>query len=149
MKQRLNLVTLGVDNLKTARAFFEEGLGWQAHKDSNEKVAFFDTGSSIFGLYGRDDLAEESGATLGEGTPSMSLAWCGDSREDADAAYGRAVKAGAEPLKPMKEVFWGGYSGYVKILGQYLLEISHNPFWPIDEDGRAHLDAPVDASAAD
>ena len=52
---------------------------------------------------------------------------------------GATVAAGAEAVKVPRDVFWGGYSGYVRIPGGHLLELAYNPFWPIDDDGAVLL----------
>ncbi|WP_019961244.1 VOC family protein [Woodsholea maritima] len=141
MEQRLTMITLGVDDIAAARDFFENGLGWQAHAGSNDNVVFFETGASVLGLYGREALGEEANAELAnDQIPPVSISWNGRTREEVDAAYAQALAAGAEDLSAPKPVFWGGYSGYVKILGRFLLELAHNPFWTVHEDGRVQLD---------
>ncbi|MEK9725280.1 MAG: hypothetical protein VW405_17610 [Rhodospirillaceae bacterium] len=58
MEQRLSLMTLGIADLAASTAFYER-LGWRASPPSNEAVTFFQLGGIIFGLYGRDALADE------------------------------------------------------------------------------------------
>ena len=60
MEQRLSLITLGVDDLTNARAFYGR-LGWRESGAGNEHVAFFQLGAIILGLYGRTALAAEAG----------------------------------------------------------------------------------------
>ena len=60
MEQRLSLVTLGVANLARARAFYE-ALGWTTGAAPAEDVVFFQCGGMIVALWGRDQLAEDSG----------------------------------------------------------------------------------------
>ena len=36
---------------------------------------------------------------------------------------------------------WGGYSSYIEDPDGHRWEIAHNPFWPLDEDGRVRLPA--------
>jgi hypothetical protein len=36
-------------------------------------------------------------------------------------------------------VVWGGYSGYVADPDGHVWEYAHNPFWPLDEEGRLTL----------
>lgn len=40
MSQQLNLVTLGVDDLKVSRQFYSQGLGWSPLLDLNEIVFY-------------------------------------------------------------------------------------------------------------
>lgn len=145
MEQRLTLVTLGVEDVAATRRFFEEGLGWRAAGFDSADVAFFDTGSCVLGLFGRAALARDAGVDDDGGRfPAMSIAWNGRSEAEVDAAFARAVAAGAEAVKPPEAVFWGGYSGYVRIPGGHLLELAFNPGWPLDETGRMQLPAPAD-----
>jgi hypothetical protein len=50
-----------------------------------------------------------------------------------------AVAAGAAETKPAQPTFWGGYAGYFADPDGHLWEIAHNPFWPLDADGRVRL----------
>ncbi|HEX4981056.1 MAG TPA: VOC family protein, partial [Ilumatobacteraceae bacterium] len=52
-----------------------------------------------------------------------------------DAAFAEWVAAGATPVKPPVEVFWGGYVSYVADLDGHLWELAHNPHFEIDESG--------------
>ena len=57
----------------------------------------------------------------------------------ADEAYALAVKAGARSLKPLHDVFWGGYSGYFADPDGHLWEVAWNPSFPLDEQGHMFL----------
>lgn len=118
MEQRLTLITLGVPDVGEARRFFEDGLGWRAADFESDEVAFFDLNGCVLGLFGRAALAEDAGVRDDEGGfTATSVSWNGRTREDVDRAFARAVSAGAEPIKAPEDVFWGGYSGYVRIAG--------------------------------
>ncbi len=132
--QRVNLITLGVDDLARSREFYQ-ALGWQPAEDLPE-VTFFRLRGCMLGLFGRDALARDQGrpgARLGTG--AITLAQNFPSRPDVDAAFAEALSAGAKPLKPPEEVFWGGYSGYFADPDGHVWEVAHNPFWPLDEEG--------------
>jgi uncharacterized protein len=136
--QRVTLITLGVDDLARARAFYE-ALGWRP-AEANESVAFYRMEGMALGLFGRAALAADQGrpeATLGTG--AMTLAQNFPDRAGVDAAFADAVAAGAQPLKVPQEVFWGGYSGYYADPDGHVWELAHNPFWPLDADGRLML----------
>lgn len=144
MEQRLTLVTLGVDDVAEARRFFEEGLGWRAAAVDSDEVAFFDCGTCALALFGRGSLAHDATVTDDGGRfVPVSIAWNGRSRAEVDAAFAKAVAAGGDPVKAPEEVFWGGYSGYVRIPGGHLLELAHNPDWSLDETGRMELPEPA------
>ncbi|MCA8878684.1 MAG: VOC family protein [Rhodobacteraceae bacterium] len=132
--QRITLITLGVDDLDRAKAFYA-ALGWEP-SEATEGVAFYRMGGFALGLFGRADLAKDQGrpdATLGTG--AVTLAQNFPDRKAVDAAFDRAIAAGATPLKRPEPVFWGGYSGYFADPDGHVWELAHNPFWPLDDDG--------------
>ncbi len=133
--QRVTVSTLGVADLPRAVAFYA-ALGWHP-VESTEAVAFFDLGGLRLGLFGLRDLAADQGrpnATLGTG--AVTLAQNFASPADVDAAFDRALAAGGTALKQPEPVFWGGYSGYFCDLDGHVWELAHNPFWPLDKDGK-------------
>lgn len=140
MEQRLSLITLGVDDLAAARRFFEDGLGWRRANVDSDAVAFYQCGSIALGLYGKTDLAKDAGVSAdSSGFIPASIAWNGRSEAEVDAAFAKAIAAGAEPVKRPEKAFWGGYSSYVRIPGGHLLEIAYNPGFPLSADGAVHL----------
>ncbi|WP_439561555.1 VOC family protein [Roseinatronobacter sp.] len=140
--QRVTLITLGVDDLPRARAFYQ-ALGWKP-AEAQDGVAFYQMNGLALGLFGRKGLAADqgrAGATLGTG--AMTLAQNFNSPSDVDAAFAEALAAGARALKHPEPVFWGGYSGYYADPDGHVWEVAHNPFWPLSEDGTLTLpDAP-------
>ncbi len=136
--QRVTLITLGVGNIASSRAFYE-ALGW-VPASVQEGVAFYQMHGAVLALFGRADLAADQGrpgATLGTG--AMTLAQNFASEAEVDAAYDLALRNGASPLKKPEKVFWGGYSGYYADPDGHVWEIAMNPFWPLDEDGSLTL----------
>lgn len=140
--QRVTLITLGVGDLGRSRAFYA-ALGWQSHPSSQEAVTFYQMHGMVLGLFGRSDLAADQGrpgATLGTG--AITLAQNFSSEAEVDAAWERAVAAGAMPLKRPEKVFWGGYSGYYSDPDGHVWEVAMNPFWPLAGDGSLTLPPP-------
>lgn len=132
------LVTLGVADLDRSRAFYA-ALGWEAAEVS-AGVVFIQLAGQVLALFGRDDLAKDQGrpaAVLGTG--AMTLARNFASVAEVDAAFDRAVSAGAEVLKRPEAVFWGGYSGYFSDPDGHVWELAMNPFWALEEDGTLTL----------
>ena len=141
MDQRVSLITLGVADVQASAAFYER-LGWKRSSQSQDEVAFFDAGGIVFGLFGREALAEDAGvAADGSGFRAVSVAQNLPSKEAVDAALKEAEAAGARIVKPAEEVFWGGYSGYFADPDGHLWEVAFNPFWPLDDTGRVLLPA--------
>lgn len=138
---RLSLVTLGVDDLAAATSFYEQ-LGLSKSSESSEGVTFFDLGGVLLALFGREALARDAGVEAeGEGFRAQSLAWNLSSAGDVDKAIVRMVAAGGLLVKAAEKTFWGGYSGYVSDPDGHLWELAHNPFWPMDDNGRPQLPA--------
>ncbi len=136
--QRITLITLGVDNLARARAFYEN-WGWRG-TSAQEGVVFFQMLGAALALFGRADLAADQGrpgAMLGTG--AMTLAQNFATRAEVDAAFAGALAAGAVALKAPQEVFWGGYSGYFADPDGHVWELAMNPFWPLADDGSLTL----------
>ena len=143
MDQRITMVTLGVADMARARRFYCEGLGWRQSAASNESVSFIEAGGVVFGLYGRAALAADAGVPeAGSGFRGVALAHNVGSEADVDRVLDEAVAAGATLVKPGEKVFWGGYSGYFADPDGHLWEVAHNPFSPLDADGRMTLPPP-------
>jgi predicted lactoylglutathione lyase len=133
--QRVTLLTLGVRDLGRAKAFYRT-LGWRPAREM-EGVAFYQMhGGWVLGLYPLADLASDMERDpAGLGTGAATLAQNHASEEEVDAAIHRAVQAGATLVRSAQATAWGGYSGYWADPDGHVWEISHNPFWPLSEDG--------------
>lgn len=142
MEPRISLITLGVDDLPRARAFYER-LGFRPSSAGNDAVAFYQAGSLGLGLYGRAALAEDAhlSATPAGTFGGITLAYNARSRDEVDAVLAAAVAAGARLLKPAQDVFWGGYSGYFADPDGHPWEVAWNPFFAIAPDGALKLPA--------
>ena len=132
---RITLVTLAVDDLGPSRAFYE-ALGWEVEEALAETV-FFDMGGAKLGLYRREMLAKDlDREPEALGTGAVTLAQNFATEAEVDAAYERAIAAGASVCKPPETVFWGGYSGTYADPDGHVWEVAMNPFWTLDEEGR-------------
>ena len=139
--QRVTLITLGVDNLDRARAFYA-ALGWEPVPGPPE-VIFYRMDGMALGLFGRTALADDQGRPGADlGTGAVTLAQNFATEEEVDTAYQAALDAGAAPLKRPQRVFWGGYSGYYADPDGHVWELAMNPFWQLDEDGRLTIPDP-------
>lgn len=139
MQPRLTLVTLGVADLEKAKAFYE-AWGWTASSASQPGIAFFQANGLALALFGRAALAEDAHVKdEPTGFAAITLAYNAHSKQEADEVYARAIAAGARPVKPLQDVFWGGYSGYFADPDGHLWEVAWNPFFPLDEQGHLFL----------
>lgn len=134
MKPRITMVTLGVDDLGRAVAFYRDGLGLAtpgitgtAFEDG--AVAFFKLQSGLeLALWPRTSLAHDAG--IARSPPSRTdvcLAHNVATRDEVDAVMAQAKTAGATIVKAARETFWGGYAGYFQDPDQHLWEVAWNP----------------------
>ena len=138
MEQRVSLITLGVAEVKRARAFYE-ALGWTTSAEPGSDVVFFQAGGMIVALWGREQLAEDSVVTDGGGWGGITLAHNVRSPAEVDAVLAEAGAAGGTILRPGAETFWGGYSGVFADPDGHPWEVAHNPHWTIEPDGSTRL----------
>ena len=136
MKSRLNIVTLGVNDLKKSKKFYKNTLGWEPAKGSDENIVFFNHGGIILSLYPMDKLAEDAKVS-GErsGFSGVTLAINQDSREAVVMTFNKAVENGAKALVKPRDTFWGGYDAYFADPDGHSWEIAWAPFWEFDEQG--------------
>ena len=138
MEQRLSLVTLGVSELARARRFYE-ALGWTTRAAPDDDVVFFQAGGMIVALWGREQLAEDSGVADPGGWGGITLAYNTRSPSEVDAVVEEARAAGAQIVREPAETFWGGYSAVFVDPEGHPWEVAHNPHWRIGEDGSVTL----------
>jgi uncharacterized protein len=140
VEQRLSLITLGVSDLARARAFYE-ALGWKTRAEPEDDVVFFQSGGMIVALWGRDQLAVDSGVEDNGGWGGITLAHNVRSPEEVDAVIEEARRAGGQIAREGAETFWGGYSGIFVDPDGHPWEVAHNPRWTIANDGSTRLPA--------
>mgnify|MGYP003952277149 CR=1 FL=1 len=132
MKQRVHLITLGVDDQETA-AEFCDALGW-SHAESPDGVIAYDLWGATLGLYPQAKLAEDIGRDLPKGSGAMTLSCNVWEKAEVAAVADAAKAAGATILKPPHDVFWGGHIAYFEDPEGFIWEIAHNPFSPLGEN---------------
>jgi catechol 2,3-dioxygenase-like lactoylglutathione lyase family enzyme len=138
MEQRITAITLGVDDLSRAKAFYE-ALGWRSNTPPEMEVAFFQAGGMVLALWDREKIAEDSGVELGSGYGGVTLAYNGHSPAEVDAVIAEARAAGATITREPGETFWGGYAGVFVDPDGHPWEVAHNAGWVLAEDGTVTL----------
>jgi predicted lactoylglutathione lyase len=137
MEQRVSLITLGVADVASSRAFYER-LGWLVGLDVQETV-FFQIGSSILTLWGREKLAEDSGVVDSGGWGGVTLAHNVNSTDEVDRIIQQARAAGARIGREPAETFYGGYAGVFIDPDGHPWEIAYNPGFELGSDGSLRL----------
>lgn len=140
MRQKLTLITLGVEDFERSLNFYEKGLGWKKSDKSMDALALFPLGGIVLALYPRQELAEDVGLPFSPAAFSgFTLSYNATSEKEVDEVLKKVEQSGATIVKPAQKVFWGGYSGYFKDPDGHLIEVAYNPFWEIDEGGSLQL----------
>ncbi|WP_420473900.1 VOC family protein [Noviherbaspirillum sp. ST9] len=134
MNPHITILTLGVDDLERAVAFYRDGLGFPTkgiigNEFENGAVAFFDLQQGLkLALWPRKSLASDSGVALHPPSPTeISLGHNVSSPDEVDASMTRAGHAGATIVKPAQPTFYGGYAGYFQDPDGHLWEVAFNP----------------------
>jgi hypothetical protein len=140
MRQKLNLITLGVDDFEKSLEFYEKGLGWKKSDKSMDGMALFPLGGIVLALHPRHELADDTTLKYQPTEFSgLTISYNAKSPEEVNDILKTVEKLGATIVKPAQKVFWGGYSGYFKDLDGHLFEVAHNPFWELDENDNLKL----------
>lgn len=141
MKPRITLITLGVDDLERAVAFYRDGLGLATEGIIGQEfehgaVAFFDLQAGLkLALWPRASLAHDAGLPLEpRSATELSLGHNVATRDEVDVVLSQAAAAGGTIVKPAGETFWGGYAGYFQDPDGHLWEAAWNPQLPPQEE---------------
>jgi len=132
--QRVSLITLGVEDLKRSRSFYDQ-LGW--HGQEVEETVFFQAGGSAVVLWSREKLAADCGISdeASGGFDGVTLAHNVRSTTEVDDILAVAERAGARITRPASRTFYGGYAGVFLDPDGHAWEVAHNPGFELGEDG--------------
>lgn len=134
MNPHLTVLTLAVDDLERAVAFYRDGLGWPTKgiigtEFENGAVAFFDLQPGLkLGLWPRKSLAADANLPLqARSATEFLLGHNVGSTQEVDACMARAALAGATIVKGAQPTFYGGYAGYFQDPDGHVWEVVFNP----------------------
>ena len=141
MKPRIKVITLGVDDLNRALAFYRDGMGLPTKgvigtEFEDGAVVFINMNEDlILALYPRKALAKDAKVGAGPGgAADLSIGHIVGSKREVDALMEQAARAGAKITDAAHDRVWGGYSGYFQDPDGHLWEIAWNPQWPVAEE---------------
>lgn len=129
MKPRIAIITIAVDDLEKALAFYRDGMGLPTPGiiDGADHVAFDLAGGLSLVLYPRAELAKQAQQPqAGRSSAEFSLSYVAGSKAEVDAVLRRAEAAGATLLDAPQEESWG-YIGFFKDLDGHLWEVLWGP----------------------
>jgi catechol 2,3-dioxygenase-like lactoylglutathione lyase family enzyme len=129
MDQRISFVTLAVRDLDRSRAFYVDGLGWEAAVHVEGDVLMIQMGEHVvLSLWVAEHFEAEVGPIVrGEGVAPITLSHNVATPAEVDAVLETARAAGADPVHAAEEREWGGYTGYFGDPDGYRWEIATNP----------------------
>jgi catechol 2,3-dioxygenase-like lactoylglutathione lyase family enzyme len=134
MKPRINVLTLGVDDLERSLAFYRDGMGLETDGiigkefEDGAIVLFKLNEGLILSLYPTASLAKDAKVTATKARlGAASIGQLVKSKAEVDAVIRQAEQAGAIVTDPPHDRFWGGYSGYFHDPNGHLWEIIWNP----------------------
>ncbi|HKO28458.1 MAG TPA: VOC family protein [Solirubrobacteraceae bacterium] len=106
-------ITIGVADMRRAKAFYEEGLGLPVKKAFGTKFVMFsgEGGTSDLGMYKREALAKDAAVPPeGSGFHGFSLTHVVDTPQEVDELLARVARAGGEIVRPPAHSGEGGHS---------------------------------------
>jgi uncharacterized protein len=140
MDARVDVITLAVDDLDRALAFYRDGLGltspgviateFVGDDDTPAgAIALFELqGGLLLAVYPRSELAKDANVPPGPARPGeFSLGHLVPTRSEVDRLLAKAEVAGATVTDEPHERPWGIYSGYFRDPDGHLWEIIWNP----------------------
>ena len=135
MKQRLHVITIGVDDLERSMRFYRDGMGLQtegvfgAEMHERGAVVFYTMESGlILSTWLRDNVAWDSDVPLGpKSATEFTIGHGVLSRDEVDTVIAQARASGGTIVKEPHDTFWGGYAGYFQDPDGHLWEIMWNP----------------------
>lgn len=140
MKPRINVLTLGVNDLERSLKFYRDGLGLATEgivgkEFEHGAVVFFDLQNGLkLALWPRKSLAHDTGIPVQSSSATeFSIGHNVNSKKEVDAVMEQAKRAGAKIVKRTQDTFWGGYAGYFQDPDGHLWEVTWNPDWKIEE----------------
>jgi uncharacterized glyoxalase superfamily protein PhnB len=133
MQARIDIITLRVEDIEAATAYYRDGLGWKVVFAVPREVTFIQMGHgqllALFIASGFDvDVPPEVHG-------QANLAHNVGSEAEVVAAFASMVEAGATVIKEPQRTVWGGFSGILLDVAGCCWEIAHNPGWSVAEDG--------------
>lgn len=129
MKPSISIITIGVDELERAFAFYralfeiaDEQIG-----AGEDHVAFFFDDAFSFVLFPREQIAQTAGKDVAvPGTPGFVLSHKAESAEAVDAILDRVLIAGGLVITPGTKSEWG-YSAYFEDTEGNVWELMASP----------------------
>ncbi|PHK48755.1 VOC family protein [Staphylococcus edaphicus] len=137
---RINLITLGVNDLKASLQFYKNiGFKTTANvNDDNLAIVFFDNDGTKLELFPIEALAKDINPndppTIStSGFTGITMAYNAKSKDEVDDILNNVEVFGASVVKPAQDLDWGGYGGYFIDIDGYYWEVAYGDMWSFDD----------------
>ncbi len=135
--QRMSLITLPVDDLAAAIDFYQRAMGWDIKMRFGDEIAFVQMNGFVAALWSRTSWEAEGLDFAPPGYTSFAINFTRP--PEVDEVVAQWAEAGGEVAKEPKNVYWGGYSGYVRDPWGNLIELAVNDALLITDEGYTEL----------
>jgi hypothetical protein len=125
MKPKISVVSLSVEDLGRALAFYRDGLGFPTHNYADgDDFIFLKLEGAWLSLQARDPVhvAPPPGAS------TISISHNAPSKAEVDAVYRLALGAGATSVQSPQDAPWGGYEAAFADPDGHVWGLAWNPF---------------------
>jgi catechol 2,3-dioxygenase-like lactoylglutathione lyase family enzyme len=141
MDQQLHFITVATRNLDAARAFYQEGLGWEAKLDVPGEILFYQVAPGLLlGLFDAGKFAQDLGGSTPPAVSGVTLSHNVGSPDAVRSTVDAMTAAGGVVVKePQQGQFGGIFHAHVQDPNSLVWEIAHNPGWHITDDGGVEL----------
>jgi predicted enzyme related to lactoylglutathione lyase len=133
----MSVITLPVDDLGAAIDFYQRAMGWEIKMRFGDEIAFVPMNGFVAALWSRTAWESEGLDFAPPGYTSFTINFTHP--PDVDEVAAQWAAAGGEIAKAPNEVYWGGYSGYVRDPWGNLIELAVNDAIFITEEGFTEL----------
>jgi catechol 2,3-dioxygenase-like lactoylglutathione lyase family enzyme len=131
MTPRIDIITLGVNDVQQARDFYGGAFGATVSGEAGALQVHLGATASRLDLCDWDEAAQEAGvAAQSRGFRAFTLSFIVESADDVDRVLTRAERHGGVVSKPPKNAVWG-YSAYVTDPSGYLWKIASSKRRPL------------------
>jgi catechol 2,3-dioxygenase-like lactoylglutathione lyase family enzyme len=134
VRQRLNLILLGVRDVAASVAFYQ-ALGWRKAAAGSDEFALFELGGVAVAFQSRAAFAADAGLPdRGPGGfAGFALAYVARSADEVYRVMAEAARLGATVTRPASPNPWG-HSGYFTDADGHLFEVLYEDGWIFDAD---------------
>lgn len=137
MEQRIDLITLRVEDLEAATRYYTEGLGWRPLLSVPGEVTFLQVAPGLaLSLFVASGFDADIGGRL---QASFTLAHNVGGEEEVREVVDDMVSSGGTLLKGPQRADWGGWHALVADPTGVCWEIAHNPGWSVADDGTVSI----------